>query len=217
MADSTGIERDLTDTRLCNPIELRMITATSPEGHEVESPSDVPSVPQARRLSADGCAGLIDDSDGERPDFVHWVGFATTAAWIGSSPGQTVRVAPAIKWEAFWSLSVAGLGSAIADAEGGVNLKVFGPNNQLVAEHGLLSLFSDHHDGGGLSWDTKEGYLDGNNPSMHLWFPIPGGETRWISIDAYVKLRTGYNDVTDAAAASCGLAVTVNFVVLDPS
>jgi hypothetical protein len=38
VTDPTGIERPLTEPKMCDPIELRLVTATGPDGHEVEAP-----------------------------------------------------------------------------------------------------------------------------------------------------------------------------------
>jgi hypothetical protein len=38
VSDPTGIQRPLTEPRMCSPIELSLTTTTAPDGHEVEAP-----------------------------------------------------------------------------------------------------------------------------------------------------------------------------------
>jgi hypothetical protein len=175
------------------------------------------------RLSVGGRAGHVQGGAGDRARFLGWVGIAVTAESVGAVPGQIVRVSPSISWEAGWTLKVAGIPTGVfganpwAAARGGVDLKVFGPAGK-VAEHGPVQLFSDHHDGTGTTWNVKNGSTGDLNvvPVMHVWFPIPAGETRWVNIDAYVEVTTGFSGAFNVAAAVATLAATVRFIVLDP-
>lgn len=65
VTDPVGIERPLHETRLCRPIELRLVTATGTDGHEVESAlvyietASEHSVPQALAL-ADAIREMVE-------------------------------------------------------------------------------------------------------------------------------------------------------------
>jgi hypothetical protein len=85
--------------------------------------------------------------------------------------------------------------------------------------NGSVSLFSVHHDAEYLlpGWIPLDGYDPGGTaPGMHVWFDIPAGETRWVNVDAYAKLRCSYNGTSNGASAQAGLSATLRFIVLDP-
>jgi hypothetical protein len=174
--------------------------------------------PQTGRISVGGRVGHVEDATpGDRMRFIGWIGIAVTAESAGARPGQTVRVSPSISWDAGWTLTLGGINSPWAEARGGVALKVFSSTGFVTENSPPVELFSDHYSASPGLLSTRDRSDSGlSTPGMHVWFSIPAGETRWVNVDAYCEVATGYNGFTNVAAAQGGLAATIRFIVLDP-
>ncbi|WP_157370714.1 hypothetical protein [Vulgatibacter incomptus] len=170
-----------------------------------------------------GRAGHIRGANSDDASGTGFVGIRVTAKSTGLRDGQTLRVAPLIRWDAVWHLSVLGIREGFVGAEplawcrGGVDLMVF-DSRGLVTRAGRLELFSVRHkDTPGVKWSEKDDVTGaGLTDPLHVSFPIPPGETRFVNIDAFLEVGTKYSSIFNLAASQAGMTAQVMLVVLDP-
>lgn len=170
-----------------------------------------------------GLAGRIVSAPGDSAMGVSTIGIAITSTDLGALTdlGVAVRVGVSVNWAATWDLACAGVATAFvgsdpwSQARGGFNLTVWGPAG-FVTQNGEQDVFSQHYAAApGVDWSHVQRSDNGYIP-LSATFWVPPGETRWVNVDCYVEVKTGYSSAWNLASASGIMQNVVNFFVLTP-
>lgn len=158
-------------------------------------------------------AGNVEGVDVDRQEGTCWIGVG-----LFSSQTINVRVAPMIFWKSMWTLGVAGVvvftSSPWADWKANVSTQAYdsaGPVTPLQTEQIVHRRLRDAP---GPSWKKDDSWGSGTVPTMHHYFTIPGGTTRWFNVIANGLAEVDYS-FENTAAAQCGMDLNVNLIVVE--
>jgi hypothetical protein len=168
---------------------------------------------QAGTIGLGARAGSIDGLDTDIQEGTCWVG-------VGLFSSQTirVRVAPMIFWRSLWTIGVAGIAvftsSPWSDWKASVRTQAYdasGPVSPLLSE---LLVHRRLRDAPGAEWLKDDSFDSGTAPTMHSFFTIPGGTTRWFNVMAHGISEVDYS-FENSAFATCGMDVNINLIVVE--
>ena len=123
-----------------------------------------------------------------------------------------------IFWRSLWTIGVAGIvvvtSSPWSDWKASVRTQAYdasGPVSPLLSE---LLVHRRLRDAPGAEWLKDDSFDSGTAPTMHSFFTIPGGTTRWFNVMAHGISEVDYS-FENSAFATCGMDVNVNLIVVE--